>query len=136
MEENKNDVLFGTAAFGGFNRKNVMNYIDELQTKLADAKAQIRSLTAKPEQLAGTQSDKKEISEPPSEECSEAKDAFTEAAELLEQITQLKAQLRVERAENELLRAKMQGQNLEESAPRKGSLSLDDVDTMVQKSIR
>lgn len=156
MEENKNDVLFGTAVFGGFNRKNVIDYIEKLQeervasssradvhsqqaeAELEDAKAQIRSLTTALEH------------------------ANAEKAELLEQlnqITELKAQLRVERTENKLLREKLRGKNIEdfptetayetvdetesvfayteEEQPdaQNNSLSLDDVDNMVQEII-
>lgn len=36
MVENKNDVLFGTSVFGGFNRKDVIEYIDKLQRSAMD----------------------------------------------------------------------------------------------------
>ena len=46
MAEETGDVRFGRAAFGGFNRRDVMNYIDKLQRFAArsgdpDAAAQI-----------------------------------------------------------------------------------------------
>lgn len=40
MEEEKRDVLFGRSAFGGFKRKNVIKYIEELQNELAQSKSE------------------------------------------------------------------------------------------------
>ena len=40
MEEEKRDVLFGRSAFGGFKRKNVVKYIEELQNELAQSKSE------------------------------------------------------------------------------------------------
>lgn len=36
MAEETGDVLFGRSAFGGFNRKDVMDYIDKLQRAAAE----------------------------------------------------------------------------------------------------
>ena len=40
MAEEKRDVLFGRSAFGGFKRKNVVKYIEELQNELAQSKSE------------------------------------------------------------------------------------------------
>ena len=39
MQENREDVVFGTAVMGGFNRKNVLSYIEKLQNALAQNEA-------------------------------------------------------------------------------------------------
>lgn len=45
MQTNKNDVLFGTSVFGGFNRQDVINYIDALQRSGMNADAAEQSET-------------------------------------------------------------------------------------------
>lgn len=182
MEESKNDVLFGTVMFGGFNRKNVMDYIEGLQKKLMeceavegtpqanrleqaeadleDARAKIRSLTEALERANAEKAElleKLENAEPvlqPAEEVisedslmrdkmTEVKNSLEEVSALLEQVTQLKAQLRVEQTANELLNEKVLRQTssepaaepepVEEPESEQHSMSLDDVDMMVQK---
>lgn len=36
MQDGKGDVLFGTSVLGGFNRRNVLNYIEQLQNRLSE----------------------------------------------------------------------------------------------------
>lgn len=170
MGDNKNDVLFGTAVFGGFNRKDVMNYIDELQKRLMecgdseetpqakrlkqveaeleDAKARIQSLTAALERAnaeraelleryAGEQApqepkaDEEEIPELPPQEpdkMTAVKSSLEEVSALLDQVTQLKAQLRVEKTANELLSEKFYLQNLEEPAAEDAAEPADEAE--------
>ena len=130
MNGETGDVLFGRSVFGGFKRKDVMDYIDKLQRVAAensgdpDALAQIR---CERDALAG------------------------ENDRLREEIMQLRALLRVEQTANELLDEKL---HTEESSaadaglPAPGDdadplsvrntddskhLSMRDVDEMVQK---
>ena len=35
MQNEREDVVFGTSAVGGFNRQNVLDYIEKLQNRLA-----------------------------------------------------------------------------------------------------
>ena len=39
MQDEREDVVFGTSVVGGFNRKNVLNYIEKLQNTLTQSGA-------------------------------------------------------------------------------------------------
>ena len=39
MQEGNGDVLVGTSVLGGFNRRNVLNYIEQLQNRLSETDA-------------------------------------------------------------------------------------------------
>ena len=39
MQDKRDDVVFGTSVVGGFNRKNVLNYIEKLQNRLSQSGA-------------------------------------------------------------------------------------------------
>ena len=120
MTEETGDVRFGRAAFGGFNRRDVMDYIDRLQR--ASAKG------GDPDAL-----------ERLSREC----DALErENRRLREEILQLRAHLKVEQTTNELLDEKLHGTDADASfsatsetvsEPGSKGLSMRDVDEMVQK---
>ena len=108
--------------FGGFNRKDVIDYIDTLQRKAAQEasgalQAQIESLRTERDAL------------------------LLETQSLREQITQLRAQLRVEQTANALLDEQRRGDPEEafsaeaETVPSDDpkALSIRDVDEMVKK---
>lgn len=108
MGESKSDILFGKSVFGGFDRKDVMQYIDTLQRQsqaklreqLEDAENRIAQLTAALET------------------------AQTENARLREEALQLQAQLKAEQTENAIFR---QGH----PSPK----SIGDVDAMVHQNL-
>ncbi len=121
MEAQTGDVRFGRSAFGGFNRRDVMDYIDKLQRSAAekggdpDAAAQL-----------GRERDELE----------------RENRRLREEITQLRAQLKVEQTVNELSAEKKFAADADESFSAVAepvsdgdakTLSMRDVDEMVQK---
>ena len=119
MEET-GDVRFGRSAFGGFNRRDVMDYIDKLQrtaVKGGDPDALERIVCER--------------------------DALERENRLLrEEILQLRAQLKVEQTTNELLDEKLHGTDEAASFsasdetvsdPDRKGLSMRDVDEMVQK---
>ena len=128
MEET-GDVRFGRSAFGGFNRRDVMDYIDRLQRAAAAKDGDPAALA----QLA------------------RERDALErENRRLREEILQLRAHLKVEQTTNELLDEKLHGTDAEAQAhadadesfsatsetvcePESKRLSMAVVDEMVQK---
>ena len=120
--EDTGDVRFGRSAFGGFNRRDVMDYIDKLQRAAAK----------------GGDADSDALSRIERE-----RDALErENRRLREENMQLRAHLKVEQTANELLDEKLHGADAEESfratgetvsAPDEKGLSMRDVDEMVQK---
>ena len=121
MEEQTGDVRFGRSAFGGFNRRDVIDYIDKLQRSAAEKDGDAQA-------LAQIMRERDELEQ--------------ENHRLREQITQLRAHLRVEQTANELLDEKLHKKVPDESFLATAepvsdtgdtSLSLRDVDEMVQK---
>ncbi|MBQ7545371.1 MAG: hypothetical protein IJT41_00195 [Clostridia bacterium] len=122
MHTQTDDVIFARSMFGGFNRKDVIDYIETLQQKIAqgaddELRGQIDALRAERDALAA------------------------EAKSLREQITQLRAQLRVEQTANALLDEQRRGEPEESFSAEAESvasddpkeLSMRDVDDMVKK---
>ena len=122
MSTQTGDYIFARSMFGGFNRKDVIDYIDTLQRKAAQEasgalQAQIESLRTERDAL------------------------LLETQSLREQITQLRAQLRVEQTANALLDEQRRGDPEEafsaeaETVPSDDpkALSIRDVDEMVKK---
>lgn len=122
MHTQTDDVIFARSMFGGFNRKDVIDYIEALQQQIAqgaddELRGQIEALrTERDALLAQTQA-------------------------LREQITQLRAQLRVEQTANALLDEQRRGEPEESFSAEAESvksddpkeLSMRDVDDMVKK---
>lgn len=144
MEERK-DVLFKRAAFGGFKRTDVIRYIEQLQNELAQSKGEClkqsklledykrsnadavencmnsaksaveevdRMLTSMSEQLKTVRAEKAELEKQMQELRNEKNnqrasdkdgDAEDKIAELMEQIEDLRARLKVEATANEIL---------------------------------
>lgn len=122
MHTQTEDVLFGRSVFGGFNRRDVIDYIDKLQQSAAQSadtgsSAQIDELTRR---LAA---------------------ACAERDALREQVTQLRAQLKVEQTASALREETRHGTPEEEFSAEAEpvrtddpkELSMRDVDDMVKK---
>ena len=83
MQDEREDVVFGTSVVGGFNRKNVLNYIEKLQNSLAKS---------------GTAADEKERL---------LRQAQTELRDLRTHVEALQAQLDEAAAENSVLQMEL-----------------------------
>ena len=120
MEET-GDVRFGRSAFGGFNRKDVMEYIDKLQRSAA-------AKSGDPDAL---------------QQLEQERDALeAENRRLREELLQLRAQLNVGQTANAPIEEAQRDEERDASssampetasAPATKGLSMKDVDEMVQK---
>ncbi|MBQ7542359.1 MAG: hypothetical protein IJT44_08745 [Clostridia bacterium] len=127
MNMQTQDVLFGRSVFGGFNRRDVIEYIDKLQ-----------------QTAARSASDSAKAGEPTCQlesACAERDALREEVRALREEITQLRAQLKVEQAASALREASRrntpeEGFSAEAESVRADDpkeLSMRDVDEMVKK---
>lgn len=108
MAESKSDILFGKSVFGGFDRKDVMEYIDTLQRRSqAKLRAELESAENRIAQLTAA-----------------LETANAENACLQEEVLQLQAELKVTQTENALFRENG-------SSPK----SIGDVDAMVHRNL-
>ena len=100
MQENREDVVFGTSVVGGFRRKNVLDYIEKLQnllsqsfadagekqTLLQQAQAELgkmrKELDALQQTLEEAQAENRALQTKLEAACLEARQARAEAAEL------------------------------------------------------
>ena len=130
MPQETGDVLFAKSVFGGFNRKDVINYIDTLQRELSKEKPE-SALSA---QCADLQAHAQALES--------ERDALQKKVHALEEeITHLRALLKVEQTQNELLDEKLRGTPEESfsavaetvTQDEEKGLSMRDVDEMVQK---
>ncbi len=133
MEET-GDVRFGRSAFGGFNRKDVMDYIDKLQRAAAAKGAEPQAAGEGVRECGALEEENRRLR--------------GEIEHLREEIMQLRAQLKVEQTANELLGEKLHGAEPDAAAEADEAFSataepvtdgdaktrsMRDVDEMVQK---